>query len=78
MGCSPDAHPFEVLGAAEVIPVLWLLEPAPLPGGLQGRPARFLRTAHLALGIAPVRLEQFLVSLTIVSDGPELICGHVR
>ena len=55
---APLLDPLDVLVVAEVISIGWLLEPAPLTGGLAGTTAIRRRTIKLAIGIVAVRREE--------------------
>ena len=55
---APLLDPLDVLVVAEVISIGWLLEPAPLTGGLAGAAAIRRRTIKLAIGIVAVRCEE--------------------
>lgn len=52
------AGPAGGLGVAEVISIGWLLEPAPLTGGLAGTAAIRRRAIKLAIGIVAARREE--------------------
>ena len=54
---APRAHPLDVHGPAEVIPVLRFAEPAALPRRLAGGTTGLLRAVHLATAIAHIDRE---------------------
>jgi len=68
MGRSPALHPLDMLGPAEVVAVLGLLQPPPLAVGLALFAAGGLRTVPLAGGIPGIGGEQLLAMTTRYSD----------
>jgi hypothetical protein len=69
MGRSPALHPLDMLGPAEVVAVLGLLQPPPLAAGLAFFAADGLRAVPLAGGIPGIGGEQLLAMTTRYSDG---------
>jgi hypothetical protein len=70
MRLSPKLHPFDIVGATEVIVILRFLQPAALAVGFAGLLARGLGAIALAAHIAIVRHKEPSTMLTLaLSDG---------
>jgi hypothetical protein len=67
IGFAPLLDPLDVFGVPEVISIGWLLEPAPLTGGLAGAAAIRRRTIELAIGIVAVRREEDVTAAALAS-----------
>jgi hypothetical protein len=64
---SPALHPLEVLGAAEVVAVLRLLQPSLLAVGFAGFTARWFSAVALPSKVARIRQEQLPAMTTFFS-----------
>jgi hypothetical protein len=65
MGRPPHPHPIDVLRPAEVILVLWLLEPAALARRFTGTSAGAFRAVLLPPAVAHIDFENFPAALAL-------------
>jgi hypothetical protein len=72
VGRSPALHPRDVLGAAEVVTVLRLLQPSLLAVGFAGFTAGWFCAVALPPKVARIRQEQLLAMTTFLSRD----CDH--
>jgi hypothetical protein len=66
---SPELHPFDIVGATEVLVILGLLQPAPLAVGFAGLFAGGLGAITLASDVAIVRNKDPSTMPTLVLAG---------